>query len=181
MTEAEHYCMKHPRVATAVACGKCNGFLCPRCMVFTPVGVRCADCAQLKRLPQHDVRPGRLVAAGLGALLASFLGWFAILNVFFLAWLLAVGLGFVVGDVAGRIAQRRVNRPLEVVVGAAVIVGLVVARAVVTLSTDTGPPGSPGLSPADGVFWRTVLQAQNAPISLIALIIATAVAIARLR
>ncbi len=42
---ALNYCAKHPNVQTALACGKCGRFICPRCITHTPLGMRCADCA----------------------------------------------------------------------------------------------------------------------------------------
>jgi hypothetical protein len=44
-------------------------------MVQTPVGVRCRECAGLRRLPTFDVRPGDLArAVGAGALVAVAIG-----------------------------------------------------------------------------------------------------------
>ena len=57
------YCAKHPRVETNLRCGKCGELICPDCMVHTPVGVRCADCAQVRRVPTYDVS-GQFLARG---------------------------------------------------------------------------------------------------------------------
>lgn len=38
-------CYRHPRVETAVSCSECGRPICPDCMVFGPVGIRCPDCA----------------------------------------------------------------------------------------------------------------------------------------
>jgi len=43
---SEHtVCYRHPRVETAVSCSDCGRFICPDCMVFGPVGIRCPDCS----------------------------------------------------------------------------------------------------------------------------------------
>jgi membrane associated rhomboid family serine protease len=42
--EAAH-CYRHPSRETNVACSNCGRPICPDCMVSTPVGMRCPDCA----------------------------------------------------------------------------------------------------------------------------------------
>lgn len=42
------YCFKHKREATRVSCGRCDRPICTRCMVMSPAGVRCKDCARNK-------------------------------------------------------------------------------------------------------------------------------------
>lgn len=48
---------------TNLRCGKCEELICPDCMVHTPVGVRCGDCAQVRRIPTYDVS-GQFLARG---------------------------------------------------------------------------------------------------------------------
>ena len=112
----QHTCVNHPRAETAVACGKCGVYLCPRCMVFAPVGVRCRSCAQLRKLPQFDVKLQYMGVASAAALGAATLGWMLAVRVYFLAGLIAIGVGLAVGELASRLARRRVNRALEVAV-----------------------------------------------------------------
>jgi membrane associated rhomboid family serine protease len=38
-------CYRHPRVETAVSCSECGRPICPDCMIFGPVGIRCPECA----------------------------------------------------------------------------------------------------------------------------------------
>jgi membrane associated rhomboid family serine protease len=38
-------CYRHPRMETAVTCSDCERPICPDCMVFGPVGIRCPECA----------------------------------------------------------------------------------------------------------------------------------------
>ncbi|WJW66975.1 hypothetical protein OZ401_000221 [Candidatus Chlorohelix allophototropha] len=40
------FCKRHPTIETGLKCGRCGTPICPRCMVYTPVGVRCPDCAR---------------------------------------------------------------------------------------------------------------------------------------
>ena len=48
-------CALHPDVETNLRCGKCEKPICPRCMVQTPVGARCKECARLYKLPTYTV------------------------------------------------------------------------------------------------------------------------------
>ena len=70
-------CAEHPDVETYLRCGKCYTPICPRCMVQTPVGARCRQCARL-RPPVVEQVPAplfaRSAAAGVGAALAVGLG-----------------------------------------------------------------------------------------------------------
>jgi membrane associated rhomboid family serine protease len=38
-------CYRHPGTETAVTCSDCERPICPECMVFGPVGIRCPECA----------------------------------------------------------------------------------------------------------------------------------------
>jgi hypothetical protein len=68
--DEEIRCARHPNVTTVLRCGRCDTPICPRCLVQTPVGARCPDCAQVRRLPTVDVSPAFL-ARGLGASIVS--------------------------------------------------------------------------------------------------------------
>lgn len=68
------YCPRNPAVETNLRCGKCGQFICPRCLVQTPVGARCPDCARMKRNPAFDPSNQDLLlaaGAGLGVAIAA--------------------------------------------------------------------------------------------------------------
>ena len=44
------FCQRHPREVTRLTCGKCERPICTRCLVMSPAGVRCRDCAR-NRVP----------------------------------------------------------------------------------------------------------------------------------
>ena len=44
------YCARHKKTATRLHCGRCETPVCPRCVVQSPAGIRCRDCAR-NRLP----------------------------------------------------------------------------------------------------------------------------------
>jgi hypothetical protein len=60
------FCARHPNVETLLRCGRCETPICPRCAISTPVGMRCQDCAQVRRPPMYDVS-GRWLWRALGA------------------------------------------------------------------------------------------------------------------
>jgi membrane associated rhomboid family serine protease len=40
-------CYRHPRNETAITCSNCGRPICPECMVFASVGIKCPECAGL--------------------------------------------------------------------------------------------------------------------------------------
>lgn len=170
----EQPCTNHPSTLTVVCCGKCGVHICPRCMVFAPVGVRCRGCAQLRRPAQFDVPASRLAAAGGASLAVAFVAWLIALQVFFFAWLMAIGLGLAVGEVASRVAKRRVSRSLEVAVGGAIVLAFLLGRWVQFLSH----PGV-GLGHTRDVL--NAIAGTSDPFALIMVVLAVIFAVARLR
>ena len=126
-------CVAHPDVETNLRCGKCGKLICPRCMVQTPVGARCQDCAQLRKLPTYSVSTGyylRAVSAGL--IMAVFCGviWGAIgifVPFFYLNILLALGFGYVIGEVISISVNRKRGTGLVVVAGSALVISYLVS------------------------------------------------------
>lgn len=59
------YCERHPDTETELRCGRCEALICPRCLVHTPGGVRCPDCAQLRRPPMYELSVGHYLRAAL--------------------------------------------------------------------------------------------------------------------
>lgn len=119
-------CTYHPKVETELRCSKCGKPICPRCMVQTPVGARCPDCARVQRAPTYQVSSRHyLIAAGvgLGAALLLGLGWsmvtlfirFAYLNL-----VVAAGVGWVSGELISRSVNRKRSVALAVIAAAAV-------------------------------------------------------------
>jgi DNA-directed RNA polymerase subunit RPC12/RpoP len=51
------FCARHPNTETVLKCAKCVTPICPKCMVHTPVGIRCPDCAfALKSVVEQQER-----------------------------------------------------------------------------------------------------------------------------
>jgi hypothetical protein len=157
--EATH-CARHPQVETVLTCGRCGTPICPRCLVQTPVGARCPDCANVRRLPTIDVGPVFVVRGLAGGLAAGaavgavwgyavqgqrvgFLGFFLIL--------VALAAGWAIGEAVSLATNRKRGRSLQ----ACAIAGAVLAYFVHNLV------GGFGILPS-GDFWgyaATVLAA----------------------
>ncbi len=122
--EGVRYCATHPDVETVVSCGRCDRPVCPKCMIFTPVGVRCRDCAQLRRLPQYTITlrvyariiPGAVaLALGVGFLLSLVPG---------VGFLGGIMVGFLVSEGLRRVSGYKQGREMEVIAAATVILSV---------------------------------------------------------
>lgn len=83
-------CYRHPDRETLVSCSECGRPICPDCMVFAPVGIRCPDHAGIERGPVAGVRRAAR-RSPLGGLTAPVTKSLVAINV--LIYLLEVGQG----------------------------------------------------------------------------------------
>lgn len=127
---AASVCVNHPRRETALRCGKCDSYICTKCMVQTPVGVRCRTCSRLRRLPQFDVTPWLLARSTLAGLVVSVVAWFFVSFIPFLLFFLGIAVGLAVGETMSRLARRRSSRLLEVAAVADVVAGIVIVLSI---------------------------------------------------
>ncbi len=106
-------CDAHPDVETNLRCGKCGRPICPKCLVQTPVGARCSDCARLRRLPTFEVSLRHyLIASGVGLVVAAAAGiaWAMIFDLFrYLLFylLLAAAVGYAIGELISLSVNRK--------------------------------------------------------------------------
>lgn len=171
-------CTFHPHVETMLRCGRCERPLCSRCVVQTPVGIRCRDCARLRRLPTYHVSLANYaVATAVAAILAFCLG--ALWALFpwrgFFIFLLAIGVGYLVGEGVSFAVNRKRGLFLQVIAGAGVVGCYLVSR--------LGPlawyaAGRPGLI---RMLFEIALRSLIDPWVILALILGIAVAVSRLR
>jgi hypothetical protein len=133
-------CPRDPGVETALRCSRCETPICPRCLVHSPVGARCKDCARLVRSPIYVLGAGHIVRAALAAILGGLVMgfvWLLILLPFqfgFVAILLGVGLGYAFTRLLD-FATGRKRGPLVV---AFAIVGIVLAWSLQVVFIDIG-------------------------------------------
>ncbi len=138
--ETVNYCATHTNVETGLSCGRCGRYICPRCMIQTPVGSRCNDCARVRKTPVFDVSATQyllaaVAAVGLGGLLGV-VG--AILRLEFghfpfVTGILAAGIGYLLGEAVSRVTNRKRGLGLSLIAGAGIAVAFAVAMAVVQL------------------------------------------------
>jgi hypothetical protein len=129
MTESDSMrCATHPDVETNLRCGKCGKPICPRCMVQTPVGARCRECARLYKLPTYRISTGyylRAAGTALGMAIVTGLAWGAIDSVmpfFYLGLILAAAVGYVIGEVVSLSVNRKRSRGLAAAGSMAVVI-----------------------------------------------------------
>ena len=133
-------CATHPSVETELACGKCGKPICPRCLVYTPVGTRCRDCAQLRRLPQFEISAtfmlrGLGAALGVGAAVGAVWGLLLPFGAgFFFGFLIGLGLGYAVGEAVSVATNRKAGPQLQAAAVAGVIAAYIV-RSAIAVST----------------------------------------------
>jgi hypothetical protein len=128
-------CATHPDTETELACGKCETPICPKCLHYTPVGVRCRECANLKRLPQYELSFAYM-ARGLGAALVVGAVAGAIWGVIpfgFIGLILGGGAGYAVGESVSIATNRKVGVKVQVIAGVGVVLAFVV-RGVILMS-----------------------------------------------
>ena len=122
--EPQH-CARHPRVETRLACSKCETPICPQCLVQTPVGARCPNCAQPRRLPTFELKATTFARAmGAGAVLAGITGFlwglllFELFRLPFLPWVATIGIGYLIGEGISVAVNRKRGRFLQCIAGA---------------------------------------------------------------
>jgi len=64
-------CPRDPGVETALRCSRCETPICPKCLVQSPVGARCKDCARVVKSPIYTLGAGHLLRGGLAASLGG--------------------------------------------------------------------------------------------------------------
>ena len=126
-------CATHPDVETNLRCGKCGKLICPKCLVQTPVGARCPDCAKLYRLPTFRVSTKHYLGAvgtGLGMAVICGIAWGTVTGLvpfFYLNLLLAPGAGYAIGEVISLSVNRKRGTWLAVIAGIAVAISYIVS------------------------------------------------------
>jgi hypothetical protein len=104
-------CARHPSVETRVSCASCGTPICPDCMVTSPVGIKCADCARMPRSARVRLRPDRAIRAVGAAVAVTLAGGVALASLAatpfgFFGFLVAYGVGRGGGELVLRAAGR---------------------------------------------------------------------------
>ncbi len=126
-------CATHSQVETSLRCSKCEKPICPKCMVQTPVGARCPDCARLYKLPTYRVSTQhylKAIGTGLGMAVVCGIVWGLVMGVvpfFFLNFVLAAGVGYAIGNVISLSVNRKRGAGLATIAGIAVAISYLVS------------------------------------------------------
>ncbi len=127
-------CANHPKVATNLRCSKCGKPICTSCIVETPVGLRCRECAQLRRIPTYAVSPLQYLvasASALGMALITGIAWALVQGIAFVgffSFFIALGVGYIVGEIVSLSVNRKRGLGLQVIAGSAVLLSFLVSR-----------------------------------------------------
>ncbi|MCL5942667.1 MAG: B-box zinc finger protein [Actinobacteria bacterium] len=101
-------CANHPDRETMVRCSDCGKPICPDCMVYSPVGIKCRACAKLPKSALIGLkREGwvKAAAAALGVGTAVGFAYYLFLagmGFFFFVFFLGAGIGYLVGEAVFR-------------------------------------------------------------------------------
>ena len=96
-------CPRDPGTETALRCSRCEEPICPSCLIQSPVGARCQDCAKIVRNPIYTLDSNQLLRAAAAAIIGGIvfgLVWGLILLPFtfnggiIFVIILGVGLGY---------------------------------------------------------------------------------------
>ena len=152
-----------------------------RCVVQTPVGGRCRECANVRKAPIFLVGPDRYARAaayGLATAVVGGLIWASLGGLFGLSYLLIVLLGYLVGEAVSRGSGGRISQGLIVMAGAFTVLAPLIGRGgIVFLSLSSALPLSARLEIAGGFAVHSVLGVS----SLLFLALAVVVAVSRVR
>lgn len=126
-------CAEHPDVETNLRCGKCGKPICPKCLVQTPVGARCKDCARLQVLPTFQVTTNhylRAIGVAVGMAFACGAAWWAlrvVMGIPYFNFLIAAGFAYAISEVVGRAVNRKRGRWLAIIGGTGVALSFIIS------------------------------------------------------
>lgn len=116
-------CARHPKVETALSCGRCGTPICPDCMVAGAVGMICRKCAALGESPLYKVPPARLALALVAGVGAGTLAGFVLQHIGFFVFFVSPIIGGLLGEVILRATGRKRGVRVEVLTGVSVVAG----------------------------------------------------------
>ena len=114
------YCDKHPLVETNLGCSKCGNLICPDCLVYTPVGARCLDCAlipeitifnQSSRISIKYIVSGTLFSLFLGLIWAMI--FVPVLSIPFVPLILPIGIAYLISELLLKLSNHRPVKYLD--------------------------------------------------------------------
>lgn len=124
-------CAYHPDVETNVSCANCGKPICPKDMVYTPVGIKCKECARpVGRMTAHG-KPRDYAMAGAVGVAAAIGGGIALGELLRFVgigtFILTLAYGYGVGEASSWAARRNGGLAYQLIAGTATLTGVAVA------------------------------------------------------
>jgi hypothetical protein len=143
-------------VETALRCQKCGTPICPRCMVQSPVGARCPDCAKVVKSPIYTLNRAQYARAAVASLVGG-----AVMGVVWALVLLPFSFGFfgaiLVGVALGWVFTKLLNFATGNRRGNAVVVfasaGILIAWGIMAAAVGLGVALPALIAVAIGVYF----------------------------
>ncbi len=176
--ETDITCIHHPKVPTNLRCASCGTPICPHCLVHTPVGAKCRDCATDRA--NMLLRPTLLqsLAACIAGLVGGAVAGLAVqFDLGLLTIFLAILYGSFVGKVVLMVVGRKRSTSVEVISAVGIVAGSIAARMLAAPSLQTVDTARPPF----GTISVLVDLAVPTPIPLISLIAVILACITRIR
>lgn len=139
------YCVNHPDRETLLRCNKCGKPICPECAIRHPVGLRCRECAQLRRIPTYDLSPrhyalalavglpSAAVGVTLGVILTRRFIWIPFIGGF-IPWIIAFAVGLLTSEAISRATGYKRGVGLQVVAAICVVFGYFIGNPLALLA-----------------------------------------------
>ena len=137
-------CATHPQVETYLRCGRCGKPICPRCLIQTPVGARCRECANVSRLPTFNITPvffARGMTAALVAGIVTGLIWAFIEGEIRFGFLFIIFAGIILGTVIAEAVSLSANRRRGLGLQVCAALGVVLSYLIFFTFQETPPFG----------------------------------------
>lgn len=100
------YCTNHKNQETLRICGRCERPFCPDCLVATPVGGRCRECARGPKIARMKIEPWRwpliVLSTALGGVIGGSVIGVASWFVLFIAWFAGQWIAAAILPISGR-------------------------------------------------------------------------------
>lgn len=173
------HCYRHPERETWVRCGRCDQPICMKCAMEGPVGLRCKTCGKPSRDALASMRVSQIVIAAVLALGGGAIVGYAGTAIGYFGLVVAFFGGGIIAEVIDRaIGIKRGPRIIAIAVPGIVVGGLV-GVSLSVLSTWQQMVAYAGEEVPEILFPGFVMSI--VPFALLAVLIAAAVAAARLR
>lgn len=126
--EVIEYCYRHPETETGLHCVQCGRPICARCSFPAAVGQLCPECRRGRRAPNYQLSSASLIKGGSVAFVVSaFVSVFVSFVPFFFMFFLGPAIGEIVMRAVDWATGSKRGRPMQIVVGAALITGALAA------------------------------------------------------